>query len=68
MILGTSLWRGCVTAFEVNHGDAIKPAFGYRMEYSGLMVLPLRNELVGMSPSGTSRHFAAPRNFVATGA
>jgi hypothetical protein len=32
-----------VTAFEVNHGDAIKPAFGYRMKYSGLMVLLLRN-------------------------
>jgi hypothetical protein len=32
-----------VTAFEVNHGDATKPAFGYRMKYSGLMVLPLRN-------------------------
>jgi len=32
-----------VTAFEVNHGDAIKPAFGYRIEYSGLMVLPIRN-------------------------
>jgi hypothetical protein len=32
-----------VTAFEVNHGDAIKPAFGYRMKYSGLMVLPLRS-------------------------
>ena len=38
-----SLWRGRVTAFEVNHGDAIKPAFGYRIEYSGLMVLPIRN-------------------------
>jgi len=25
----------------VNHGDAIKPAFGYRIEYSGLMVLPI---------------------------
>jgi hypothetical protein len=32
-----------VTAFEVNHGDAIKPAIGYRMKYSGLMMLPLRN-------------------------
>jgi hypothetical protein len=32
-----------VTAFKVKHGDAIKPAFGYRMKYSGLMVLPLRN-------------------------
>jgi len=27
----------------MNHGDAIKPAFGYRIEYSGLMVLPIRN-------------------------
>jgi ribonuclease Z len=34
---------GRVTAFEVNHGDAIKPAFGYRIEYSGLMVLPIMN-------------------------
>ena len=24
-----------VTAFEVNHGDAIKPAFGYRIDYRG---------------------------------
>jgi len=32
-----------VTAFEVNHGDAVKPAFGNRMKYSALMVLPLRN-------------------------
>ncbi len=24
-----------VTAFEVNHGDAIKPAFGYRIDYKG---------------------------------
>jgi ribonuclease Z len=24
-----------VTAFEVNHGDAIKPAFGYRIDYNG---------------------------------
>jgi hypothetical protein len=32
-----------VTAFEVNHGDTIKPAFGYRIEYSGLIVLPTRN-------------------------
>jgi len=30
---------GRVTAFEMNHGDAIKPAFGYRIEYSALMVL-----------------------------
>jgi len=27
----------------MNHGDAIKPAFGYRIEYSGLMVLSIRN-------------------------
>jgi ribonuclease Z len=24
-----------ITAFEVNHGDAIKPAFGYRIDYKG---------------------------------
>jgi ribonuclease Z len=24
-----------VTAFEVDHGDAIKPAFGYRVDYAG---------------------------------
>jgi len=24
-----------VTAFEVNHGDAVKPAFGYRIDYAG---------------------------------
>jgi ribonuclease Z len=24
-----------VTAFEVNHGDAVKPAFGYRIDYDG---------------------------------
>jgi ribonuclease Z len=24
-----------VTAFEVNHGDAIKPAYGYRVDYGG---------------------------------
>jgi ribonuclease Z len=24
-----------VTAFEVNHGDGIKPAFGYRIDYKG---------------------------------
>jgi ribonuclease Z len=24
-----------VTAFEVNHGDAIKPAYGYRIDYQG---------------------------------
>ena len=24
-----------VTAFEVDHGDAIKPAFGYRIDYNG---------------------------------
>ncbi len=24
-----------VTAFEVNHGDAIKPAYGYRIDYHG---------------------------------
>jgi hypothetical protein len=23
---------GRVTAFEMNHGDAIKPAFGYRID------------------------------------
>ena len=24
-----------ITAFEVGHGDAIKPAFGYRIDYKG---------------------------------
>jgi ribonuclease Z len=24
-----------VTAFDVDHGDAIKPAFGYRIDYNG---------------------------------
>ena len=24
-----------VTAFEVDHGDAVKPAFGYRIDYNG---------------------------------
>ncbi len=24
-----------VTAFEVNHGDGVKPAFGYRIDYAG---------------------------------
>jgi ribonuclease Z len=24
-----------VTAFEVDHGDAIKPAYGYRVDYNG---------------------------------
>jgi ribonuclease Z len=27
-----------VTAFEVNHGDAIKPAYGYRVDYRGKSV------------------------------
>jgi len=27
-----------VTAFEVNHGDLIKPAFGYRIDYGGRSV------------------------------
>jgi ribonuclease Z len=28
-----------VVAFEVDHGDAIKPAYGYRFEYAGLVVV-----------------------------
>jgi ribonuclease Z len=28
-----------VTAFEVNHGDAIKPAVGYRVDYAGKAVV-----------------------------
>jgi len=28
-----------VTAFEVDHGDVIKPAYGYRVEYSGRSVV-----------------------------
>lgn len=28
-----------ITAFEVNHGDAIKPAYGYRIDYRGHSVL-----------------------------
>ena len=28
-----------VTAFEVNHGEAIKPAYGYRVDYNGRSVL-----------------------------
>ena len=28
-----------VTAFEVDHGDAIKPAYGYRIDYKGRSVL-----------------------------
>lgn len=28
-----------VTAFEVNHGDEIKPAYGYRIDYKGRSVL-----------------------------
>ena len=28
-----------VTAFEVNHGDAIKPAYGYRIDYHGKSAL-----------------------------
>ncbi len=28
-----------VTAFEVDHGDAIKPAYGYRIDYKGRAVL-----------------------------
>jgi ribonuclease Z len=28
-----------VTAFEVDHGDAIKPAYGYRVDYNGHSVL-----------------------------
>lgn len=28
-----------VTAFEVHHGDAIKPAFGYRIDYKGRSVV-----------------------------
>lgn len=28
-----------VTAFEVNHGDLIKPAFGYRVDYGGRSVV-----------------------------
>lgn len=28
-----------VTAFEVDHGDAIKPAYGYRIDYNGHAVL-----------------------------
>jgi ribonuclease Z len=28
-----------VTAFEVNHGDEIKPAYGYRVDYNGRSVM-----------------------------
>jgi ribonuclease Z len=28
-----------VTAFEVNHGEALKPAFGYRIDYQGRSVV-----------------------------
>jgi ribonuclease Z len=28
-----------VTAFQVNHGDAVKPAYGYRIDYAGHAVL-----------------------------
>lgn len=28
-----------VTAFEVNHGDEIKPAYGYRIDYSGRSIV-----------------------------
>ena len=28
-----------VTAFEVNHGDLIKPAYGYRIDYDGRSVI-----------------------------
>lgn len=28
-----------ITAFEVNHGEAVKPAFGYRVDYAGRAVL-----------------------------
>lgn len=28
-----------VTAFEVNHGELIKPAYGYRVDYSGKSIL-----------------------------
>lgn len=28
-----------VTAFEVNHGEAVKPAYGYRIDYAGHSVL-----------------------------
>ncbi|WP_078199242.1 MBL fold metallo-hydrolase [Cupriavidus necator] len=28
-----------VTAFEVNHGEAVRPAFGYRIDYAGHAVL-----------------------------
>jgi ribonuclease BN (tRNA processing enzyme) len=28
-----------VIAFEVDHGDAIKPAYGYRIEYDGRAVV-----------------------------
>ncbi len=28
-----------VTAFEVDHGDAIKPAFGYRIDYEGRSIV-----------------------------
>jgi beta-lactamase family protein len=28
-----------VTAFEVNHGDAIKPAYGYRVDYRGRSIV-----------------------------
>ena len=33
--------KGClkVIAFEVDHGDAIKPAYGYRIEYDGRVVV-----------------------------
>ncbi len=29
----------CVIAFEVDHGDVIKPAYGYRIEYGGRAVV-----------------------------
>ena len=31
-----------VIAFEVDHGDAIKPAYGYRIEYGGRVGRDLR--------------------------
>lgn len=37
--LGVRSEWGKVTAFEVDHGPATKPAFGYRVEYAGRVVI-----------------------------
>ena len=46
-----------VTAFEVDHGDAIKPAVGYRIDYKGHSVVISATHATTRTSSSTA---AAP--------